>query len=403
MSEKGFIKVLVIIGVIIILLVLTFVFLQKNNSSIIVSQPSESKGHNDLSDDKPIKAGKKLSANQCQGEGVPYKLSVSPMKIEDFAFIHPYGLMIGSHVTPIDHQYFEPIDRSLGKDSYEVRAMADSKLVGIETHPTRIRLVFAVSCTFFYYYDLLTSVESGITDKNLPIDVKAGQLIGHIGGQTLDFAVWDTTKPLKGFIVPEHYGSETWKPYTADPLDYYTDDLKILILSKYVRTAEPISGKIDYDIDGKLIGNWFELGTVGYGGVSQNPTSDYWKGHLSIVPFAYDPSAYIISVGFLTSEGGGPDNQFSIPRDAPKPETIGVDSGLVKYDLRRWNDLKPDGSRWNHMEFTKNVKLDNDHEPISGCALIQLLETRKLKFETFLKQSCDNINGFSPLARTYER
>lgn len=397
-----------IIGVILILAVLVFIFFfsQKQTPTKINSGSLLPSTNNAVETGSPrlaVEAGKKLSSNQCQGEGVPYKLSALPMKMEDFSHIEPYGLMIGGHVTPIDHQYFAPANRSLGKDSYEVYTMADAKLVGLETHPTRIRLVFSVTCTFFYYYDLLTSLQPEFNDKNLPISVKAGQLIGHIGGQTLDFAVWDTTKPLKGFIVPEHYKAEAWKIYTVDPLDYYTDQLKAQILSKYVRTVEPLSGKIDYDVDSKIIGNWFEQGTNGFAGLATNPASEYWKGHLSIVPFAYDPSAFIISVGYLTPENGGSDNQFSVPRNAPNPATIGVDSGLTKYELRRWNDLKPDGTRWNHMEFVRDPKLDNEHEPSSGCALVQLMEARKLKFETFLKQTCENISGFSSNARIYER
>ena len=350
-----------------------------------------------------IEAGKKLSGGQCQGEGVPYKLSVSPMKLSDFSHIEPYGLMIGGHVTPIDHQYFSPAVFNSPKDAYPVFAMADSKLVYIEPHPTRNRLIFSVSCTFFYYYDLLTSLEPQINDHNLPLDVKAGELIGHIGGQTLDFAVWDTTKPLSGFIVPEHYQAEGWKLYTADPLDYYTDELKSQLLSKYARTVEPISGKIDYDIDGKIIGNWFEEGTNGFAGIATDPRTEYWKGHLSIVPSAYDPTAYFISVGYLTDQKGSPANQFSVPRSAPDPAKVGVGDGLVKYELRRWNDLKPDGTVWNHSELIKGPRLDNENSPVEGCALVELIEKRELKFETFLGKSCTNISSFSQNAKLYER
>lgn len=416
MEEKGFARLIIIVVIAIVLLfafrIVSEHFLGINPIKFEGFQKREEPANNNdngvfreryVEPGSPIEAGEQLSASHCQGEGIPYKLSVSPMKVADFNHIEPYGLMIGDHVTPIDHQYFSPTIFHSPKDTYEVYAMADSKIVSIETHPTRIRLIFSVSCTFFYYYDLVTSLEPEINEKKLPISVKAGQLIGRIGGQTLDFAVWDTTKPLKGFIIPEHYQAESWKIYTQDPLEYYTDELKAQILSKYVRTTEPRSGKIDYDIDGKIIGNWFEVGKIGYAGEATDPSKEYWKGHLSIAPNAYDPTAFIISVGYLTDAQVSPNNQFSVPRNAPDPATVEVENGLIKYELKRWQDLKTDGTRWDHMSYAKDIKLDNENFPVEGCALVQLVEPRKLKFEVFLKESCSSISGFSAQARTYER
>ena len=33
-------------------------------------------------------------------------ISASPIDLKEIAFIQPMGLMIGGHVTPIDHGYF---------------------------------------------------------------------------------------------------------------------------------------------------------------------------------------------------------------------------------------------------------------------------------------------------------
>ena len=398
---------------------LVLVFLRSKSSEQPRSQiESDTQKLNSSSESKPgavesaaIKAGKRLSANQCQGEGVPYKLSVLPMKPEDFSHIVPYGIMIGGHVTPVDHQYFSPAVFHSPKDTYEVRAMADAKIVGLEIHPPengsngRIRMVFSITCTYFYYYDLVTSVVPKINHKNLPIAVKAGELIGRIGGQTLDFAVWDTTKPLKGFLVPERYATaEPWKIYTANPLDYYTDEIKDMALSKYVREAEPRSGKIDYDIDGYLRGNWFQEGTGGYGGLGGEGRGAYWQGHLAFVPDWYDPSAFYVSVGYLAPETGAPENQFSVPRGSPDPASVSADSGLVKYELiSHWSWIKAGGSNWDNMSFTKGVSLDNSKGSFEGCALVEMLEPRKIKFETFLKQSCADAAGFSASAKIYTR
>ena len=359
-----------------------------------------------------VKAGKRLSNGYCTGEGVPYTLSVLPMKPEDFSHIVPYGIMIGGHVTPVDHQYFSPAVFHSPKDTYEVRAMADSKIIGLEIHPPengsngRIRMVFSITCTYFYYYDLVTSVVPKINFKNLPVSVKAGEVIGRIGGQTLDFAVWDTERALKGFVSPESYTvADQWKIYTADPLEYYTDDIKTVALSKYVRTVEPRSGKIDNDIDGRLIGNWFQEGTNGYGGLRGEGGGAYWEGHLAFAPDWYDPSAFYISVGYLAGVDGGQGNQFAVPRGSPDPATVGVSSGLVTYELRgHYSWKKADGITWDNLSFTGGgVTRDDTNTTFEGCALAEMLGPRTLKFETRLKEPCEGIQGFSANARTYTR
>ena len=50
-----------------------------------------------------------------------------------------------------------------------------------------------------------------------------------------------------------------------------------------------------------------------------------------------------------------------------------------------------------------NANAFNENTQVKGCALVQLIAERKLKFETFLKKSCESITGFSSNARTYER
>jgi len=365
-----------------------------------------------VGDNEAIKAGKDLAGQKCTGEG-PGVLTTLPMDPEDFSIIVPYGLVVGGHVTPIDHQYFAPKDYKSARDSYEVYAMADSQIVDISPRTnergTEYRFVFSMTCTFLYYYDLVTSLAPDIKteyDQNLrnghadvDISVTAGQLVGRIGGQTLDFAVWDTTKPLEGFIVPEHYQGERWKLYTADPLDYYSAELKELVLSRYVRTAEPISGKIDYDIDGKLIGNWFQKASGGYSGPGGGQEG-YWKGHLSIAPDLYDPTAFIVSIG----DFGGEALQFAVKGNAPKPEAVSVESGLVKYELVKWSYTKADGSDWDRMSLTKGAKLVvNPGNPVQGCVMVQLIENRKLKMEPFPSKSCASVSGFTAAARIYER
>ena len=380
----------------------------------------DSEGERSISESDAVKAGKQLTNNQCQGEGVPYKLSASPMRPDEFSIIIPYGLMIGGHVTPIDHQYFSPKDYNSKPDAYEVLAMADSTIVDIGSRPRpfgkEYRLVFSVTCTFLYYYDLVTSLSPDIQKaydqaggdtgnrKPLNIAVKAGQKIGRIGGQTLDFAVWDTTKPLNGFVVPEHYKAESWKIFTADPLNYYTDELKKFILTRYVRTAQPVSGKIDYDIDGRLIGNWFLEGTNGYEGNRQAEGGAYWATHLSFAPDHLDPSWFVISIGELADTQGTQTAQFVAQNNSPNPKDVSVDTGLVKYTLRAWSYFDKNGRDWDRNSVVNGVTIKPSLSQASGgCVLLQMTEARKIKFELFKNKSCGAANGFSSNAKTYTR
>lgn len=368
-----------------------------------------------------LAAGRQLSNGKCEGEG-PVKLGASPMRPDDFAFIIPYGLMVDGHVTPIDHQYFSPTDFHSAPDTYPVYAMADGRItdishrgesIGYQGRPSNdYRFVFSHTCTFLTYYDLVTSLAPDIKTEfekaakkngnfsyaSLDIEVKQGQLVGYIGGQTLDFAVWDTEKPLKGFVSPELYEGERWKIYTADPLDYLTDELKEIFLAKYLRTDEGKSGKIDWDIDGKLIGNWFAEGTNGYEGDRDLPDGKYWRGHLAIAPDHLDPRYHIASFGTFREAGDG--EQFVISTASPDPKDVEAASGLVKYQLHSYTRTV-NGQRWEQSTIAKDPQLEPTQ--LQGCVLLQLLETRKLRAEPFPGKPCSSVADFTNAAKTYTR
>lgn len=366
--------------------------------------------------------GRKLSNNHCTGTAKP-QLTALPMRLAGFGFIIPYGVMVGGHVTPIDHQYYSPIIFDSPTGAYNVYAMADSHIVdiGTRTHKgqgqnanrtvTDYRLVFSVSCHLLYYYDLVNSLSPSIkktydafkkphSGQSLNIPVKSGQLIGKIGGQTLDFAVWDMETRLAGFINPAHYTAEAWKIHTADPLNYVSPKVKTQMLSKYIRTTKPISGKIDYDIDGRLSGTWFQRGTNGYAGKISHGQSGYWSGHLVFAPNWWDPTKYIISIGNWTPDA----SQFAILGNTPKPKTVSQATGLVKYDLVQFRDyVASSDTPWDDMTWPNSSIVLHPLSDIQGCLLAQMTGRRTMKAQKFQGTACSNVAGFTSAAINYER
>ena len=223
--------------------------------------------------------------------------------------------------------------------------------------------------------------------------MKAGEIIGTFSG-SLDYNVVDTEVNLPGFVTPQHYQSEDWKIHTKDPFDYFKPTIRGKLISKSLRTAKPEGGKIDYDIDGKLVGNWFEEGTYGYAGLNQNR---YWAGHLSIVYDSIDPEHILVSIG--TYQGRA--EQFGVKGNVPDPANVEVRTGLVKYELVHYNFY--DGQNyWDMKTLRKGLKIKNDNY-VAGVALYRLIDKRRLKAEFFPGKQASQVTGFTNTALIYER
>lgn len=360
---------------------------------------------------------KQWSNGECQGKG-NIEFTNSPMKMEDFASITPYGLVVDAHVTPIDHMYFNPSDWNSPRDAYEVRAIGDGYIVKVGHRMNFVgdrksnkktdewRLDIEHTCDLYSYFDLITLLDGAIAkevgdildkqgSKPTRIPIKAGQLVGRIGGQTLDFGVYNNIKQLS-FIVPEHYTREPWKIHTDDPYPYFAEPLRSQLIARNQRTAQPIAGKIDYDIDGKLIGNWFKENTDGYNGANRER---YWDGHLALLYNHLDPTAIIVSIG----DWGGLSKQFAVVGNMPDPKDISIDSGIVKYEFVQFEYINGDTDKpWDKRTPIKNPKV-TPMEQAQGTVLFQLTQSRKLKVETFPNKRAIKVSGFSQNAILYER
>ena len=185
------------------------------------------------------------------------------------------------------------------------------------------------------------------------IPVRAGQTIGRATGG--DFGAYDKTIVLTNLIHPERYKPYAFFLHTVNPLDYYEENLREFLYQKCWRVGEPRGGKIDYDIPGRLIGNWFlkpwkeEYVMRGY-------------GMLSFAPSVYDSSK--IRIGFGRGFGV-PDNlMFTYENvEGPDPATVTVQSGPVVYYLSNpvWREVSGKWT-WVTVKLTILVQMVSDEE-----------------------------------------
>jgi hypothetical protein len=355
------------------------------------------------------------SQGRAEGSG-PVRLTSLPMRLEDIDKFVPYGLMVGGHVCPIDHCYFFPKPLRDGQSHFDVLAPAKGFIVVI-SHRTQLTgsterarayddyaLTMEHSGTFYTQYDLLTSLAPAIIDQieeplrsqltgktmlpqtHVRIPVKAGEVIGKVGGRSLDFGVINTEIRLPGFLTPALYGHYSWRVHLASPFDHLDPSLAKSLQRLNSRKAPPFGGKIDHDIDGRLVGNWFRTGSGGYPGDRRDPRG-YWMGHLAFAYHHIEPEKIVISIG----DFGGKPAQFWVKDNGPDPAAITEKDGLTKFELV-------------HAALDSNGNtVDGIPTGVQGTVLAQVLPGRKLKFQAFPGLIGAKATQFTDAAQTYER
>lgn len=362
------------------------------------------------------------SNGQCDGENGAIELTHLPMDPDDFSYLLPLGLMVGAHVTPVDHVYFSPADPNSSSDAYGVYATADGVITSVQIRRFDIgapdkkdeefRMTIEHTCTMYTYVDLVRILEPSLAEevgefgegdastKYLRYPVQAGDVIGYIGGQTLDFGVYDREIVLDGFIKPESYIGEPWKVHTQDILPYFISEVEEQLIAKSIRTIEPLGGKIDYDKEGYLVGNWFLEGTNGYSGVESVGTLDYWSGHLAIAYDYLDPRLIIISIGDYKGES----KQFATRTNSPDPAQVTKADGLVAYDLVDYSYfIEGTKTTWDRQSLRPIEALQQPGSEFYGSVLFEVLDGNMLRMEVFAGTLADDVTEFTENARIYSR
>src|SRR5437016_3681394 len=100
-------------------------------------------------------------------------------------------------------------------------------------------------------------------------------------------------------------------------------------------------------------------------------------------------------------ENGG---QFAIKQSSPKPDSVSMANGLVKYELYQ-AQLLAAGKLINSERAIKGNQIITAIAggQSMGCMLVQLTAQREMKAEGFPERSCLSLNNFDQNAKTYER
>lgn len=353
---------------------------------------------------------------------------VSPLPIEHITHVEPQGELTGiesGHITPGDHVGFQYDSSAPG---IELRAPADGYIVRVERQPEssffpdteNFHVYVEYTCEFFSSFVHMTAFSDAVlADEtlsaflaqprptntehvNVRIPIQAGHVIGEVEGfGLLGMLTVDTRVTLPGFAIPEHYADEPWKTHAVAPFGYFPDEIRDQLLEKNPRTKEPRGGKIDFDVDGTLAGNWFLEGSGYYRGDSdQQFCGDYycpyWDGHLAFVADFVDPDQPRISIGFDT--GIQAQNPYGV-KEGPDFVDVGPETGVVTYELMRLEDYGPEMGVVSEGKslFTRNS------DDVVGVLLVEMASDRTLQMEVFPGAGADEVTGFTDQARRYTR
>ena len=362
---------------------------------------------------------------QCNAEG-PKTYSAGIGDASQWSHVVPLGAMISTHVTPVDHIYVYYPQGSDGSaaGTFTVTSPADGAIVSVEDfrktndypYPD-YRVVIAHSCdlysVFIHVGELqgaaaeaaTAAASSGSWSGN--IQVKSGEVIADESqAPGFDFSTFATDAKVE-MINPASYAQkEQWKPYTANPFDYFPAEVKAAYEAKSLRTVEPVGGTIFYDLDGTAQGNWFVKDTNGYMGIGDQKASynnhgkvahGYWDTHLAFAPDNVDPTAFIYSIG----DWEGCPCQFMSVGNVD-PSTVKAGGAPTVVDLVEFEYLAPDGSRMDPTKPVRGYTLKGG-TAVVGSVAFQVNADGTMTVEKRPGKDATSFTGFGPDATTYVR
>lgn len=300
------------------------------------------------------------------------------------------------YVFPADVPVFAVADGVIILASYGTRTVpsipdAPESLWG-RTYDDHL-LVLKVSTNLTVNYAHITTFHRTFMEKlgKLPKDevghkvaivVHGGDTLGFLGPHgAMDFSVTDRSLKLN-FLNPARYPDNI---FAGDIFNYFREPILSQILEVTPRKTPPRGGKIDYDIKGRIIGNWFLEGTTSYIQWSRQLAIVYshiWGDRITIA----DGSPMRDVPGI---EGPGRPDVWWVKGNAPLPETVGVGDGFVKYTLIHGKDLR------DTEEYIDELK------PVEGVMLVEMIDPGRIRVEVF--KGTTTAEMFTSAAKVYVR
>ena len=144
-------------------------------------------------------------------------------------------------------------------------------------------------------------------------------------------------------------------------------------------TAGPRGGKTDFDIDGRLVGNWFLEG-------GENPGE---AARLAFVFDYLDPTQVRIPIGGMV-EGRG----WGIAGNAPDPSDVTTASGIIKYEIFEtgWK-VAATGDAWSEASSQPGSALRGVNGNSRATVLVEMIGDRRIKIEVFLGNVQAGLKG----------
>ncbi len=300
--------------------------------------------------------------------------SFSPLELTAIQYIIPLGNLNPrhGHIFPTDHIYLvyeQP--REL-----PVYAPASGTVLAIRGQSgDDYKLEVRVTDTFSYYLAHLF-VEPGV---RVGSRIEAGQVVGRTSGRaSFDLGCCDTTVTLRGFANPKRYPDSTL--HAVPPLKFFAEPLQSSLYAKVEKSARDKDGKIDPDIPGRLVGNWFLEGLA----VSESArgTANVWEKQLAFVYDVRQTNMIRISIGGTIAPAGA----YRVAEGAPDPATVSTASGKVRYKV------VADGSQTGARGGADKHAL----------VLVQMLAEDRIKAEFFSEGRTD-ATEFTAAAKVYVR